>query len=83
MRTTDAINEELCRYIAAGHAKPERLYLGEFEHYELKRLSLLFEPATEQDAKAPRRMKYRGMQVFAVDAPSFIAFGVAQPSPCG
>lgn len=83
MRITDTINEELCRYIAVGHAKPEHLYLGQAEHYEVTRLSLLFERGTEQDVKAPRRMKYRGMAVFAVDAPSFIAFGVAQPSPCG
>lgn len=83
MRITDTINEELCRHIAAGHAKPEHLYLGQAEHYEVQRLSLLFEPATEQDVKAPRRMKYRGMRVFSVDALSFIGFGVAQPSPCG
>ena len=85
MRITDTINEELCRYVAAGHAKPEHIYLGQSEHYELNRLSLLFEPRASplKIAEGKPRQTYRGMAVFAVDAPSFIAFGVAQPSPCG
>lgn len=86
MRTTDIINEELCRYIAAGHAKPEHLYIGQAEHYELNQLSLAFGvrvPTPLEIAEGPPRMTYRGMLVFAVDAPSFIGFGVAQPSPCG
>lgn len=86
MRTTYTINEELCRYIAAGHAKPEHLYLGQAEHYELQSLALLFglRAATPLEiTEGKPRMTYRGMAVFAVDAPAFIGFGVAQPSPCG
>lgn len=86
MSITDRINDELQRLPMAGLTPPQAIYLGNAEHRELVSLARSFTCLDYRPdggvVEEGKRLEYRGMKVYRVDAWNHLQFGTEIPSPC-
>lgn len=86
MSITDKINDAIQQLPKSGSVPPAVLYLGKLEHSELVSLARSFTGLDYRPdggvVEEGKRLEYRGMKVYRVDAWNHLQFGTEIPSPC-
>jgi hypothetical protein len=77
----EEIEKERARWMAKCGEPPKRLYVGLWQHKNLKALAEKFCVFRGDGTAVPKRMKYDGMEVFLVDEANYIDFGWDGPAP--
>ncbi len=86
MSITDKINDALNQFPMSGLNHPTVLYLGKLEHAELVSVACAFTGLSYRPeggvVEEDKRLEYRGLKVYRVDALGYLQFGHEPPSPC-